>query len=349
MTQVETTDPVVTAPPQSPPGLVDVKIDKPSAFRVSFVIPAAFGGFLLVLLVLLIARSLSGLSAYLSLAGFSIVAVVGVVLENRRKHAIRRREFRRLVWEKKPAEAAAYLASHISDEGPNKFTMNLLAELVAHRAGVSAMRVHWTQKPTAIEPLIVSFTPASLNESDEQFVQLADATSKQESAQEKPDGDLRVAPEDSAIGRLLRRNLRLKGGRLMLGILVFNFVFAAIEAYGRWRLTFGLVMWSATIAMYLFASPTGGPLRSKEWLIVPGGLLLRKQGKDRTKSDLDLFSPQSSMLLALQTRKETWSVIVTDGNRKESVILTSHEADMALRAWLSPIPPPSVEKLVDLT
>lgn len=276
-------------------------------------------------------------------------AVIAVVLEVRRNHKKREREFRRLLAAEKPAEAAAFLASHLPDEGPNKFMINLLSELSAHRSEISALRVHWTVDLAAIEPLRVNFTTASLNESDEQFMQLAEATAAEPVTRDSSGADLQVTPEETAMRRLIRRNLRLKGGWLILCVFGFNFVLSVIEAYMRWRLTFGLFMWPLACFLFLFLSPTGGPLVAKEWLIVPGGLLLRKQGKDRTKSDLELFGPQSSILVALQTRKEAWSVIITDGNRKESIILTMREVDMLLRAWLSPIPPPSVEKLVDLT
>ena len=45
----------------------------------------------------------------------------------------------------------------------------------------------------------------------------------------------------------------------------------------------------------------------------------------------------------------TWRLSVADAESSEITTITDRERQLLLRAWLSPVPPPPLEQLVDLS
>lgn len=87
--------------------------------------------------------------------------------------------------------------------------------------------------------------------------------------------------------------------------------------------------------------------RAGQWLLVPGGLLIRSQPWFSDRSQLELLTPNEAVLVFYIRRDVTW-VLVAGSNRRFRKCVTRREADLLVRAWCSPLSPPSIELLTDL-
>ena len=83
-------------------------------------------------------------------------------------------------------------------------------------------------------------------------------------------------------------------------------------------------------------------------MALAGGLLLRKARWRSRQWRLYLFEPRYSALALYRRNKHLWILCIAQGDSFERTTLTNREADFVLRAWLSPLSPPPVEKLTDL-
>lgn len=329
---------------------VDVKVEKPRVLQVSVYIPVSVGLYFAVVLGLLYMGDLTAVSALLALGIISFIGLIAVLIEAGLKQRGCVCEFRRLLSEGKHTAAAWCLAGYVHASGASYQMVSLLKRFVRHQSGLAAIRIHWSDAISPIVPLAVNFTPVCLNESDAQFVQLADAISEGPDRQVQIGGGLRTTAEETAMGRRFRRNLRLVWA--WPGLLIFLWVFLsqAIQSFKQRTITFAFGLYVGLVVAKLTIGAAGGLFESPlEWLIVPGGLLRRKQAKDATRSDIELLTPYTAMVVAVQTRKQAWTVFVTEASRNQTLLLTTTETELLLRAWLSPIPPPSVDKLIDLT
>ncbi len=196
--------------------------------------------------------------------------------------------------------------------------------------------------PGILEP----FEPRSLDEADDGFDELA------QQLQASPDrhgkGDMESG--SSRESRRLRRNFILSGGWLMLAIFGFNWLLAAIDALQRNRATDRLALWS-TLLILLFVFPKGQGLSGREqWFAVPAGVAFRKRSWFRSGWTLRVFSRESAVLCFFPCfRGRYFGTIIADTQQVQSTNLTPREADLLLRAWLSPLEPPTLEQLSDLT
>ena len=87
----------------------------------------------------------------------------------------------------------------------------------------------------------------------------------------------------------------------------------------------------------------------RQWLVAPGGLILRESSFCRRAWKLHLFDRRQSVLIAHRASKRQWVAFVADREMHRQATLTESEAEFLLRAWLSPLRPPPVERLSDLT
>lgn len=350
MTQVKTTEAVANASPQSPPGLVDVKFKKPSALQLSIYVPASAGLYFVLIVICALIGALNAIVAIVALVAVTALAIFAVVIEADRNRRRALAEAKSLTDKGQVKDALAHIASRVAVDGPNYLIVNRLKSLARHRNSPSAIRLHWTDTVGEIEPLDVNFPAVSLDESDEQFVQLADAMSNHVSDEAKESRGLRASAEETTIGRRIRRGFRLTYAWPFVLLCLMQLIQGVVDSYQQravtWRLWcyLGVLLFSLpALAGFTFIAQ---PL---EWLIVPGGLLLRKKSRNPTQSDLELFTPKSATLVAVQSRRESWTVFVVEESRNQTLTITTQETELLLRAWLSPIPPPSVEKLIDLT
>ena len=86
----------------------------------------------------------------------------------------------------------------------------------------------------------------------------------------------------------------------------------------------------------------------RQWLLVPGGLVLRKARWTGGAWRIHLYRRRSSVLLVKQMNRDQWMLCVADAEASDATRLTKTEAHVALSSWLSPIPPPPAERLRDL-
>lgn len=190
-------------------------------------------------------------------------------------------------------------------------------------------------------PLEAPFEPVPVNESAPAFADLRSLA------------DDRDAAPASGRAALLpprwRRRLALGAGWFGLFFLVFNFVPSVVVAWRSWRLTPEVMLWSVLLILCFVGIGGVGAWRSTEqWLLVPGGLVRRlARGRSSTWM-LQLFTPSSSILLLKDTEANNRVVAVADAHQSASVEVTVAEAELLLRVWLSPMPPPSIERLSDL-
>ncbi|NLE59446.1 MAG: hypothetical protein GX616_13875 [Planctomycetes bacterium] len=86
---------------------------------------------------------------------------------------------------------------------------------------------------------------------------------------------------------------------------------------------------------------------SEKWLLVPRGVVIRREPALSRKSELRLFTPADTLLM-LTPEPPGWRATLNDGSRRFSRIWTRIEATALLRAWQSPCSPPHVDRLVDM-
>ncbi len=202
------------------------------------------------------------------------------------------------------------------------------------RTGVPAFR-----RP--IEPITVPFEPTPLNEAEPAFSGLTGATGL-DAAQAT------ATAADASVSRF-RRNVGLGGGWGALIIFAGFSVFAVARAIQGGRVTAGSVIWVLALTTMLLGigrSPAWNPLT--QWLLVPGGLVVRKSGRFGRVWDMHLFDRRSGFLGVHQAHKQQCMVCVADADSSHRAIVTQSEATLLLRAWLSPLPPPAEERLGDL-
>lgn len=87
-------------------------------------------------------------------------------------------------------------------------------------------------------------------------------------------------------------------------------------------------------------------LRPEEWYIVPGALVVRSSAWNSSKWQLHLLARADSVLV--YWRDLRLMAIADTTGRSFARLATPVEAETAIRAWLSPLPPPSLEQLGDL-
>lgn len=327
--------------------LIDVRIEKPGQIRIG---PAM--AFIMVILLILIPVILvlgnAGLTArWIGFgAGSALTIVIIYTIQRHLKHKHIRRLFD-LAKQGDHQSAASYLSRHAYVEGNNPLASGWVGMLAGTSQLNTTIRASWHEAREKVEPLTISFCPILLDETDEAFRQLEEATNDAPMAPDET--ATQSTPTEQLFAAKIRRNVRLKGA-LMLGFWCYFFLNAATVAYQLGQVTVRLCFWVLVLAIYLFVSPSSGTsLSPAQWLLVPSGLILRKPARDRTRSSLHLFDRRRSVLCAYQVRKGSWMIYVADSEKNESVPVTSREARLLLRAWLSPLAPPPVEKLADLT
>lgn len=115
------------------------------------------------------------------------------------------------------------------------------------------------------------------------------------------------------------------------------------------RVTWGLVFWGSVIIFYFsFSNRFISAMREPNLLVVCGGLVWRPSHWLGLRRDLHLFGRQRSVLFVHQNLNGSWFFAIADDERKASGKMDQKGIDLLLRAWLSPVPPPELEKIGQL-
>ncbi len=129
-------------------------------------------------------------------------------------------------------------------------------------------------------------------------------------------------------------------------LLGFEWVLALIKATAQRTVTWPLLAFSLALLIMAWMPPNWGFTR--QWFVVPGAIVLRKFGWLQRRWNLQLFERCQSVVCVSHWSRNIWSATVADTRASFSRYLTRDEAEFLLRAWLSPLPPPAVERLADL-
>ncbi len=216
--------------------------------------------------------------------------------------------------------------------------------LAANNRFGQALRLCPTKSATPLNPFDIVFDPQSLDQTGECFRQL------EEMGDEPPDDAVKVPAEGSADDSTwlkVKRNVILRGGWIIAAVFLFNVLLHAWLSIMEGRIRPNLILWIAFLSLTLFGA-SGATQSRKQWFVVPGGLIVRKAGRRDRRWKVQLLEPASSVLMVFQAGRHQWIACAANEDFTDRVVMTKREADFLLRAWLSPLTPPPVEKLTDL-
>ncbi len=220
---------------------------------------------------------------------------------------------------------------------------SICAALVGGGKTGLVIRSYLSDERPRVEPIDVPFEPVPLDQSDAMFSGLEVSTTS--------DGAGSVDGESRQTKTGFARRIEFFGGRR---VVVFLGVVVVIDALLHWMTGTMLspTFWMLVVCLLVILLGIGGVgawQHNKQWLLVPGGLAVRKTArKAASKWGVRLYTRRSSVLFVRQTTKRNWLVCVAEVASSDHVMVTRAEVEMLLRAWLSPLTPPSVHQLSDL-
>jgi len=209
--------------------------------------------------------------------------------------------------------------------------------------------MHWDHPPPDLGPPIdVPMEPILLDESDKAFFEIEAGSTHV--SEEGLNESSRTVGDELKIRRL-RKAYLYSGAWIALPVFAFLIVTVTIVALvlRRWEVMliflFTIVPFLLIVSLPLFFGRPVGPA----WLVVPGGLIMRKAKRRGFASDVHLFHPDQTILMIRPLNKRIWIIHTEDKKEFGTFTLSDRELTMLLRAWRSPLQPPSPEKLIDLT
>lgn len=192
-----------------------------------------------------------------------------------------------------------------------------------------------------VEPLAVPFEPHLLDSTDE------------ESQSETEEGDTgRQEPRERGYVSALRESFRP--------------IKKWLDRYAVWAnlviwITLGIVnsLRSGQIDFVIYALGMGilvsaivrfrqRGLRELQPLIVPGALIVRDAGWRSADWRVTMFEPHETVFLTCRFPDGRWELLLSSQTQMYYFRVTEAQARAALRAWLSPLAPPTLEQLSDL-
>lgn len=144
---------------------------------------------------------------------------------------------------------------------------------------------------------------------------------------------------ESRIGRIFGQVLFIIG----MSILLFAVLLQIIESLNAPTLILPLLSaWSVAVLPQIYRSmwPT-------EWIVVPGAIVVRNSSWLQSVWNIDLY-PRNESVMVYWESSNFLAVANSNGSGRCRKV-TKDEAEAAMRAFLSPLPPPRVEALSDLT
>lgn len=336
--------------PAALPGLLTHRIDKRPAFRGGRVAAAAGLGLMVALGLILLAASFpaAGWGILSIVIIVVLVGIVGVWIDRRiRVSIVLRSVVGRSDGDLREIVEEFVELGGLEDDCPPM--AKLPAALVSVGLLGQTVYVGWDVALESIEPLTNAFEPRLLNEADEAFDELAEAATSEGSTFDGPDADSPTSYSDRLALRRIRRNVKIRGGWVPVAASAVLLISAGVESLER-----GSIIWYFPVMLFgflfsLFGVATTGAFSKEQWLIVPGGLLLRKAANRGKKVSLHLFDRRQCAMCVQQQHAGRWNVSVADADASETTTITDRERRLLLRAWLSPVAPPPLEQLVDLS
>ena len=132
-------------------------------------------------------------------------------------------------------------------------------------------------------------------------------------------------------------------------MLIFaSLFFSGLSVYLTGQRNDEMFLYSGIVVGLLLVGAAGAWSWRRQWLLVPGGLVLRKGRWTGGAWRIHLYRRRSSVLLVQQMHRDQWMLCVADAEASDATHLTKTEAHVVLSCWLSPLPPPPAERLRDL-
>lgn len=225
--------------------------------------------------------------------------------------------------------------------------LSVVLSLLAKRGHTNTtMRCVWPERRAAIDPIVEPFEPMPLDEGDAAFTALERGSASADRAHPQR---TETSDETIAARRRWHRRVTLGGGWLAVGVFALLAVAHGIHSLAVGAITRDFLIWSVALVTMLFGFGGRGAWRtSQQWFLVPGGLVRRRTKRLRQEWDVHLFRRADGPLLVWDQARRMTSIVVADKRADGHTLVTATEADLALRAWLSPIDPPDEEHLSDL-
>ena len=328
---------------------LDIFVPKPSS-PLWLILPICLTGSLIPLFMMIFQQRFTSMTPLVS-GSLAVAAIGGLSLlafmYHSREHCAEIRKYA----EKTPvADVRSYIAA-IAHSVPLSADRRILKEVAnalrnKHLAGV-VVRLWWQSPPEPPGgPIDVPFEPIQLDEVDQAFFDLGESISPQS---ELTSGRASNHSADDQLMRRFRRFAKMPGLLIITIGLIIQFVGFSMLLLESGVIDWRFGLWGILVVMMGWIFFRGYGVDPTLWWLVPGGLIRRTPRKRSASSEVHLFHHECSVLLFRPQSKHLWTMIVSDAATFGTVLVSELEMDMALRAWLSPIPPPSVEKLVDLT
>lgn len=209
------------------------------------------------------------------------------------------------------------------------------------RAGFTniVLRVARPRSLAPIEPFTELFEPQPIDEAHPTFRDMTAPTGD----------DPTLVGGDRDMARQLKRNVTLNGGWIALASFGLPFSIYAISAIRTGSPSAWLYFWAGMLLMFLVAPGARLMTAGRQWLAMPGGILLRtarwRGGGWKLRR---LTSENCFMLVTRAPFQDIWFATVSDGEVTARLQFTREEMMFVLRCWLSPLEAPPLERLGEL-
>ena len=258
-------------------------------------------------------------------------------------HGSAGREARRAIRAAPPDEIYAALAEH-TPKLPAEYVHGELRR-ITRRLGYSTylrgvLRIGSADALRRVEPITVPFEPRSFESIDEELETIS--------------GGHAVAIETrakngraSALGELYRPAWEWLSRRY--GWIGIAAVVVGIMNLGRFRDIESLVrMLGIVFVLGVVVHLWRTCFRERQALVVPGALLVRESGWRSKHWSTTMFEPHEAVLVVCRLPGGNWELLVANQDRWYGFEVSQAQAEFILRAWLSPLAPPTLEQLSDL-
>lgn len=203
--------------------------------------------------------------------------------------------------------------------------------------------IHWHDEVAAVDPVKTPFEPR-LIESDDPLPDTSDSTKNSGAMDVGLDGGISGSSNTDGNKRS-RKTIAILGMVMIAASIVWVAAGLAQSPRIQW-MTDMLFPLTVTVLAGITIWGLRGWLLRERWLLVPGGVVVRRSSGARASVENLLFDRRKSVACVFELADADWLVTLRSGpllaqRRVNPTLLTRF-----LRTWLSPIPPP-VERMVD--
>ncbi|MCH8146827.1 MAG: hypothetical protein IH987_02400 [Planctomycetes bacterium] len=201
----------------------------------------------------------------------------------------------------------------------------------------------------AIEPVAFPFEPLVLDEADDATAAFRHALNSHDGHDSAGQTPADADEPESRFKREIRRRNKLAG--ISGSCIAFFWVTFVLLAVGLIIIgqIFGAAIIVALLVISFFAGSSSSRVLSNRdcWLLVPGGLLVRRSGWRSGGVSVHRYERSRAVLVVLRSRGTVWLSAVSDGRSLHFTSVTKDEVNVLLRCWLSPLAPLPIDRYSD--